>query len=149
MDEDESISVSGGLAARVTQIRASSVNLITTFGKDKNSRDVLVPLVDWQLFGEKASAAEESAHNESVHELSSSLLALDNLAFLLQDIGFDMYEAVRLLAVSSKGSVGPPESRMRYAARMLRLASKHISAAAEKIDQELLGPYETLAENDV
>ena len=130
-EHDEAVSVSGGLFADLVAIRASNVNLVATFGNAQDGRDVLVPLVNWQLFGGKVAAVDETA-NASAPELSSHLLALDNLAFLLQDVGYDMREAVRLL-VQSKGGVPLQEGRMRYTARMLRLASKHISAAAEQL----------------
>jgi hypothetical protein len=61
-------------------------------------------------------------------------MSFDNLAFLLQDIGYDMRQAARLLVAQSQGEIAPSHERLRYTMRMLRAASKHIGAAAEHLE---------------
>jgi hypothetical protein len=137
-EADEAVEVTGGLPARVTQVRYSTLNLITIFGKGTDSRDVLVPLVDWRMSGAKADDGKELAPSDTGVELSSHLLTLDNLAFLLQDIGFDVREAVRLLAIQARGDATALMSRMQYTATMLQRASQHFSVAADTIIVEIL-----------
>lgn len=142
--EDEHVTLSGPLPDNLNQIRASKVSLMTVFGEDEAGRDIIVPLVNWQLFGQSYDSEVKIGENQYGPELSSQALMLDNLAFLLQDISFDTREAVRVLAAQSKGGLSPLEGRMRYTARMLRRASVHISAAAEQIETDLLGVEQAL-----
>ncbi|GGF18079.1 hypothetical protein GCM10011611_24900 [Aliidongia dinghuensis] len=135
---EENVALPGGIATSLTQIRSSSVNLVITFGQRDDGDDVLVPLVEWQLFGQKSSGEGESDRNDPPPELSSHLLTLDNLAFLLQDIGFDTRNAARLLSAQSNSQAGLMKGRLDYTLRMLRLASEYISDAAEKMEEVLL-----------
>lgn len=139
-DESIMIALSGRIAASVTEFRMSSLNLVTTFGKLEDGSAVLVPLLDWQLFGQSALSGSEIGLDETGPEISSHLLSLDNLAFLLQDIAFDLREALSLLGTQASSAVTPVESRMRYTSKMLRLAAGSLTAAAEQIDGNLDGP---------
>ena len=133
---DEAVLVNGGPVASLVEVRASNVSLVATFGRTQDGRDVLIPLIQWQMFGGTMAALENAAPNDPGPQLSSHLVSLDNLAFLLQDVGYDMRDAVRLV-LRSTGEIAMVEGRMRYTARMLRLASKHMSAAAEQLDEQL------------
>ncbi|MBD8736208.1 hypothetical protein [Sphingomonas sp. CFBP 13706] len=141
-EEDKTVSLYGDLHGGLTMIRASSVRLVLTFGELSDGRDVLVPLVDWQTYGHLMSAGVEPKAEDKGPLLSSTMLSLDNLAFLLQDLSYDTRDAVRLLATQSKAGVSPVDERTRYAARMLRLASKHLSSAADQMEDLLEEPDE-------
>jgi hypothetical protein len=136
-EEDKTVSLYGDLHGGLTMIRASSVRLVLTFGELSDGRDVLVPLVDWQTYGHLMSAGVQPDAEDEGPLLNSTMLSLDNLAFLLQDLSYDTRDAVRLLATQSKAGVSPVDERTRYAARMLRLASKHLSSAAELMEDLL------------
>ena len=135
--EDRSVSVYGELHSELTQVRASSVRLVITFGEYPDGRDVLVPLVDWQTYGHKVSDGAEPMPTEKGAMLSSRLLTFDNLAFLLQDLSYDTNDVVRLLVAQCRNGVEPVDDRTRYASRMLRLAAKHLQGAAEQMDELL------------
>lgn len=139
-EEDKTVSLYGDLHGGLTMIRASSVRLVLTFGELSDGRDVLVPLVDWQTYGHLMSAGVQPDAEDEGPLLNSTMLSLDNLAFLLQDLSYDTRDAVRLLATQSKAGVPPVDERTRYAARMLRLASKHLSSAAELMEDLLEEP---------
>ncbi len=145
-EDNERVSVSGGLHASLTEIRSSNANLIATFGKGEGGRDILVPLVDWRLYGQKISPNPST--NEDTPELFGNLLTFDNLAFLLQDIGCDMLAATKILTKQSNCYIMPLEGQMRYTADMLRRASGYLSAAAEEIDNELVGRDEIATGKD-
>lgn len=143
-DDDQTVAVYGDLHSGLTQIRASSVRLVLTFGEFADGRDVLVPLVDWQTYGHKVGDEIEPAPDDKGPQLSSRLLTFDNLAFLLQDLSYDTMDVTRLLVAQSRNGVEPVADRTRYASRMLRLAVKHLTRAAERMD-ELLGDDENEA----
>jgi len=130
--------MAGAVPASVIEIRASNISLVAAFGHGSTGDDILVPLIDWQTFGNKPPNADETGPNDFGQELSSHLITLENLAFLLQDMGSDMREAIRILALQARGGAKPQEGRMRYTLRMLRRASEHISAAAEHLEQDVL-----------
>lgn len=141
-----SLSPGGTIPSHLMQIRASNADLVTVFGSTEEGKDLLVPLLDWQLFGSRATESFEP--DEKGPQIYSTLLGLDNGAFLLQDLAFDMQDAVRQLCLQSKGGVAPRDDRMRYAARMLRLAAKNATAAAEQMEAELLTPEDAAADEE-
>jgi hypothetical protein len=146
---NENVELAGAFAERLDQIRTSTATLVVATGRGGDGRDVLVPLMDWQVFGtklvelDKPGEADAEAPDESGLRMHSSLLLFENLAFLMQDLGYDMREAVRILALQAKGGIAPPESRMRYTAGMLRLACEYMTVAADQIEAELAGPIAT------
>lgn len=135
---DNTVSLYGDLHGGLTQIRASSIRLVLTFGEFSDGRDVLIPLVDWQTYGHQVAPGVDPKPDDRGELLSSQLLSLDNLAFLLQDLSYDTRDAVRLLVSQSKGDVSPVADRTQYAVRMLKLASKNLLSAAEQMEEMLV-----------
>lgn len=147
----ENVTLAGAIAEGLEEIRSSAATLIVAAGQENQEREVLVPLMDWQVFGGKLveigkakggkpDDAEAEPSEEPGPRLHSCLLTLENLAFLMQELGYDVREAVRILALQAKGGIAPPESRMRYTADMLRLACEYMTATADQIEAELAGP---------
>lgn len=137
--DPERIAMAGGFVRGITQISASNIALTVAFGTTESDGDVLVPIVHWQLYGRRGPHSGDPPEDQFGDELFSSIFPFENLAFLLQDMSFDIREAVRLLVAQSQGGIVPMEDRMRYAAKMLSLAQENLSAATEQIAAELLG----------
>lgn len=138
LEREEEVSLFGGFAQSITQIRASALRLITTYGIGDHDRDVLVPLIDLQLYGTKAPSEEDVGPDDPGQSLVSYVVSFDNAAFLLQDMAFDLRDAIRLLTQQPKGGITPQAQRMRYAVRMLRQATAHLAAAAEGLEAHFL-----------
>lgn len=138
-DHNATVSLYGDMHGGMTMIRASNVRLVLTFGELADGRDVLVPLVDWQIYGRPLSAGSEVGPDDKDPLLSSTMLSLDNLAYLLQDLSYDTRAAVRLLHAQSKAGIPLVEERTRYMERMLRLASANLASAAEDMSELISG----------
>jgi hypothetical protein len=137
-DGNEVLALHASLRRRLTQIRSSELSLLLTFGETQDGVDVLVPLLDWQLFGIDLALYDDDDEPEGKGpELYSSLVALDNLAFLLHDMSADIHSAVKRVSAQSNGGTDTHRERMRYAAKMFTQASVHLMAAAETIEADL------------
>lgn len=133
--EDETVAVTGSVARRMSEIRASNMSLVLTFGLSSSETQVLVPLIDWQLFGMLEGNGFGPDLPTVGEEVFSSVLTLENVAFLAQDFGDDLRTAVKLLSQQSIGSVKPSVDRLSYAASLLREAGTHFSEAADLLEK--------------
>lgn len=130
------IAVTGAVPDRVAQLRSSTLSLVTLFG-EMDDDEVLIPLIDWQLFGrrELSVALDDEEIGE---ELASHLVAFDNMAFILSRIGQDLCNAVRHLVAQSHGGIVPIRSRTDYTARTLQRAAELMLSAAAELRSGLL-----------
>lgn len=136
-EETEAVGLHASLRRRLTQIRASDISLLVTYGERGDGSDVFVPLADWQFFGAHLANIDDDELEGKGHELFSALLSLDNVAYLLNDMSFDVKEIVRLVSQQARSGIAPLEDRMHYTAKMLKRASAHLLSAVEQIEADI------------
>lgn len=135
--ESEMVSLTGSVARRLSEVRASNMNLVLTFGMKSSEKGILVPLIDWQLFGCLDGNGVGSDAPSIGDEVFSSVLTLENVAFLAQDIGEDLRRAITLLLEQTKGSVKPSFDQLTYASSLLREAGTYFTESADLLDQSV------------
>lgn len=121
--ERMAVRVGPALAHGLTTVAKFDASLAAAVGELDDEQSVLVPLLDCALFtmggdGEPAWTGR---------------LALDNVAFLLDQVSVGLLEALGPLSSMSKGDLRPPSGRMEYAADRVASASENLRDAAARL----------------
>lgn len=136
------ITVFGGVPRQIVQIRSASMMLVTAFGEKEDGEDVMVPLLDVQLFRVPASDEGKSANSKAGEDddeaLISMILTLENASFLIADMAGDIQRAVSLLAQQCGGDIKPDEQRIQYSAQSLRRAVARLEEATKLLSADCL-----------
>lgn len=116
--------------------------LVMAYGQTDEGEDVMVPLLDVQLYpinpNQDDGPSSDDADDLDETPVFTSVLTLENTAFLLNDMAGDVGRAVDLLAAQCGGSVKPDPERMRYSAQVLRKAASRLQATAELLDSRCI-----------
>jgi hypothetical protein len=107
-NDDLTLSLSGSLGSSLYLIRASSMQLVTTFAFDKDATEHLLPLADWQMVGKDVGSGEDLATS------FKSLLPLENMAFLIADMTKEFSSLISKLEQLSKVSCMDVKSVARW-----------------------------------
>lgn len=136
------ITVFGAVPRQIVPIHSASMMLVTAFGAKEDGEDVMVPLLDVQLFrtpvpqDDKPTTAQDD--EDEPESLISMILTLENASFLVSDMAGDIQRAVAVLAQQCGGSIKPDEQRIRYSAHSLRKAAGRLEDAAKLLSTDCL-----------
>lgn len=119
--DDLTLALSGSVASNLYLIRASSMQLVTTFATQKGGAEHLLPLADWQMLGSNVESSEDSTST------FQSLLPLENMAFLIADLSKEFSELLAKLERFSESSCMDVQSVVRW----MEEASSSAKDAAE------------------
>lgn len=117
------VRVGPALAHSMTTITKAELSLAVAVGELEDEQSVIVPFLDCALYdspdgGEPAWVGR---------------LAMDNVAFLLEQVAAGLLEALDPLANMTKGDLKPPLGRMEYAADRVASASESLRDAAARL----------------
>lgn len=124
--DDPTLSLSGSVGSSLYLIRASSMQLVTTFAFDKSANEHLLPLADWQMLGNHVDSGEDTATN------FKSLLPLENMAFLIADMAKEFSMLLSKLEKISEASCMDVKSVARWMEEASS-AAKQASQTAERL----------------
>ncbi len=136
------ITLYGAIPRQIVPVRSSSMMLLTAYGEKEDGEDVMVPLLDFQLFRASANGEDEKADGVDDQNadaaLISMILTLENASYLFSDMAGDMQRAVAVLANQCGGGIKPDEQRIRYSAQSLRKAASRLEEAAGLLENDCL-----------
>ncbi len=114
------IRVGPALAHAVTTVTRTDVSLVTAIGEMADDQRVLVPFLECAVYGSR----------DEDEPLWVGRLAMDNVAFLLEQVAVGLVEALEPLASMSRGDLRPQSVRIDYAADRAASAGESLRDAA-------------------
>jgi hypothetical protein len=118
-----SVRVGPALAHGITTIIKTDISLAAAIGEMADEQRVLVPFLECAVYG--------AGENDGA--LWAGRLAMDNVAFLLEQVAVGLTEALDPLSSMSRGDLRPQSGRMDYAADRVAAAGESLRDAAVRL----------------
>lgn len=117
------IRVGPALAHGVTTVTKTDISLVAALGETTDDQRVLVPFLECAVYGSRGGDDPQWAGR----------LALDNVAFLLEQVAVGLVEALDPLSSMARGDLRPQPDRIDYAADRVASAGESLREAAVKL----------------
>jgi hypothetical protein len=117
------VRVGPALAHGVTTVTKTDISLVAAVGEVADDQRVLVPFLECAIYGSR---------NED-QPLWVGRLAMDNVAFLLEQVAIGLVEALDPMVSMARGDIRPLSGRIDYAADRVASASESLRDAAVRL----------------
>lgn len=117
------VRIGPALAHGVTTVTKTDVSLLAAVGEMEDEQRVLVPFLQCAIYGP----------GEGAEALWAGRLAVDNVAFLLEQMAVGLAEALDPLASMALGDLRPVPARLDYAADRVASAGESLRDAAVRL----------------
>jgi hypothetical protein len=117
------IRVGPALAHGVTTVTKTDISLVAAIGETADDQRVLVPFLECAIYGSRGEDQPQWVGR----------LAVDNVAFLLEQVAVGLVEALDPLASMARGDLRPQSGRIGYAADRVASAGESLRDAAVKL----------------
>jgi hypothetical protein len=114
------VRVGPALAHGITTVTKTDIALTASVGDSSDDQRVLIPFLECALYGSGGSG----------ELVWTGRLAMDNVAFLIEQVSVGLSEALQPLEAMSLGDLKPPSARIEYAADKVASASESLRDAA-------------------
>ncbi|MBD9596938.1 hypothetical protein IB270_29330 [Ensifer sp. ENS05] len=115
------IAISGEFASQVSIVSSTSMTVFVGVGELEDEKQVLVPLVSWGVAGSRNAAEPEGPSS-----LHSSLLTLENAAFVAFDVADELRQVLSQLTTITSGGIKLEPERLKTIAHYLERAESAI-----------------------
>lgn len=124
------VRIGPALAHGVTTVTKTDISLVAAIGEIEDEQRVLVPFLECAVYGQ-LSESEEGL-------LWTGRLAMDNVAFLLEQVAVGLAETLDPVANMARGDLRPLPARLDYAADRVASAGESLRDAAVRL-REIAG----------
>lgn len=119
------IRIGPALAHGVTTVTKTDISLVAAVGEAEDDQRVLVPFLECAVYGQ-VSEGEDGL-------LWTGRLAMDNVAFLLEQAAVGLAETLDPVASMARGDLRPLPARLDYAADRVASAGESLRDAAVRL----------------
>lgn len=124
------VRIGPALAHSVTTVLKTDISLVAAIGELEDEQRVLVPFLECAIYGQ-ASEVKDGP-------LWTGRIALDNMAFLLEQVAVGLAETLEPIASMARGDLRPVSARLDYAADRVASAGESLRESAVKL-REIAG----------
>ena len=107
----------------VTAVSKIGISLAVAVGELEDEQRVLLPFLDCAIYGSRGDA----------ELIWAGRLAMDNVAFLLEQVSIGLADALEPLDSMAQGDLKPPPGRLSYAADRVASAGESLRQAAVQL----------------
>lgn len=119
------VRIGPALAHSIVTVTKTDISLVAAIGELEDEQRVIVPFLECAIYGQVSET--------KVEPLWTGRLALDNVAFLLEQVSVGLAESLDPVASMARGDLRPVPARLDFAADRVASAGESLRDAAVRL----------------